>query len=288
MKLLRSLRLLFPNSLQRWLVLAIATWIAVVGTSLATMRAGYSFSLRDLLPSAIEYIQLSNMSDEREVSIGRQIDSQLKSNSDVSIYNSARVRDFLDEIGERLVAGSERPELPFTFQVVNDSSINAFATLGGFVYINTGLMAAAENESELAGVVAHEIAHITEKHVIERMKQAAVARGVAGSAGVDDSVLVGIGYELALSLPNSRRAEYEADEVGQKMLRDAGYAPTGLISFFEKLQAASNGRSVPTILSTHPPTENRIARLEEDIDESERNRGDGLDAADYRRQVSPL
>ncbi|MGD1901387.1 MAG: M48 family metallopeptidase [Geitlerinemataceae cyanobacterium] len=288
MKLLRSLRLLFPNSLQRWLVLAIATWIAVVGTSLATMRAGYSFSLRDLLPSAIEYIQLSNMSDEREVSIGRQIDSQLKSNSDVSIYNSARVRDFLDEIGERLVAVSDRPELPFTFQVVNDSSINAFATLGGFVYINTGLMAAAENESELAGVVAHEIAHITEKHVIERMKQAAVARGVAGSAGVDDSVLVGIGYELALSLPNSRRAEYEADEVGQKMLRDAGYAPTGLISFFEKLQAASNGRSVPTILSTHPPTENRIARLEEDIDESERNRGDGLDAADYRRQVSPL
>jgi len=262
--------------------------MAVVGIGLGTAQAGYGFSLRDLLPSAIELLQLSTMSDEREVAIGRQIDARLKNNGDIRLYNNSRVRNFVEDIGERLVAVSDRPDLPFTFQVVNDTSINAFATLGGFVYINTGLIALAENEAELAGVVAHEIGHITEKHVIERMKQAAIARGLAGSTGLDDSVLVGLGYELALSLPSSRRAEYESDEVGLEMLRDAGYAPNGIVDFFVKLQAASNGRSAPTFLSTHPATGSRIDRLNDDIRESERDRGDGLDAAAYRRQVSPL
>ncbi|TAF52496.1 MAG: M48 family peptidase [Oscillatoriales cyanobacterium] len=274
--------------LRRGVTIAIVTWLLTVGSWLGAVRAGYSFSLGDILPSAIEVLQLSTMSDEREVSIGSQIDAQLKANRNISIYNNTSVQQFVEDLGERLVAVSDRPDLSFTFQIVNDSSINAFATLGGFVYVNTGLIALAENEAELAGVVAHEIGHITEKHVIERMKQAAIARGVAGSTGVDDSVLVGIGYELALSLPSSRRAEYEADEVGLAMLEDAGYAPSGIVTFFEKLAAASGGGRPPTFLSTHPATESRIRRLNRQIDDSERNQGDGLDTAAYRRQVSPL
>ena len=270
------------------MTIAIFTWLLTVGSWLGAMRAGYGFSLGDILPSAIEVLQLSTMSDEREVSIGSQIDAQLKANRNISLYNNTSVQQFVENLGDRLVAVSDRPDLPFTFQIVNDSSINAFATLGGFVYVNTGLIALAENEAELAGVVAHEIGHITEKHVIERMKQAAIARGVAGSTGVDDSVLVGIGYELALSLPSSRRAEYEADEVGLAMLEAAGYAPSGIVTFFEKLAAASSGGRPPTFLSTHPATESRIQRLDRQIDDSERNQGDGLDAAAYRRQVYPL
>lgn len=276
------------NSLRRGVTIAIITCLLTVGSWLGAVRAGYGFSLGDILPSAVEILQLSTMSDEREVSIGSQIDAQLKANRNIAIYNNASVRGFVEDIGERLVAVSDRPDLPFTFQVVNDRSINAFATLGGFVYINTGLIALAENEAELAGVVAHEIGHITEKHVIERMKQAAIARGVAGSVGVDDSVLVGIGYDLALSLPSSRRAEYEADEVGLAMLEAAGYAPSGIVTFFEKLAAASGGASPPTFLSTHPATESRIRRLDRQIDDDDRNQGDGLDSAAYRQNISPL
>ena len=287
---MKSLRFPFqfgPSILRRGLTLAIATCVLTVGTWLGATRA-QSFSLGDILPSAIEVLELSTMSDEREVSLGSQIDAQLKGNGNVTLYNSASVRQFVEQIGERLVAVSERPELPFTFQVVNDSNINAFATLGGFVYLNTGLIALAENEAELAGVVAHEIGHITEKHVIDRLKQAAIARGVAGAADIDDSVLVGIGYELALSLPSSRRAEYEADEVGLAMLEAAGYAPSGIVTFFEKLAAQSSGSRPPTFLSTHPATDRRIERLERKIDDDERDLGHGLDAVDYRRQVSPL
>jgi predicted Zn-dependent protease len=264
------------------------TCLLTVGGWLGATQAGYGFSLRDLLPSAVELFQLSTMSDAREVSIGSQIDAQLKGNGDITLYNNATVRQFVEDIGERLVAVGDRPDLPFTFQVVNDSSINAFATLGGFVYVNTGLIALAENEAELAGVIAHEIGHITEKHVIDRMKQAAIARGVAGSVGLDDSVLVSIGYDLALSLPSSRGAEYEADEVGLAMLTGAGYAPSGIVTFFEKLAAASGSGRPPTFLSTHPATESRIDRLNRQIDEDERDQGDGLDAAAYRRDVSPL
>ena len=274
--------------LRRGLTIAIVTWLLTVGSWFGALRAGYGFSLRDLLPSAVELLQLSTMSDTREVSIGSQIDAQLKANGNVSVYNSTSVQQFVETIGDRLVAVSDRPELPFTFQVVNDSNINAFATLGGFVYVNTGLISLAENESELAGVIAHEIGHITEKHVIERMKQAAIARGVAGSVGVDDNVLVSIGYELALSLPSSRRAEYEADEVGLAMLEAAGYAPSGIVTFFEKLAAASGGGRPPTFLSTHPATESRIDRLDQQIDDDERDQGDGLDTAAYRQSISPL
>jgi len=276
------------NPWRRGVTIAIVAWLLTVGSWLGATQAGYSFSLRDLLPSAIELLQLSTMSDAREVSIGTQIDAQLKANGNVNLYNSASLRQFVEGIGDRLVAVSDRSELPFTFQIVNDSNINAFATLGGFVYVNTGLIALAENEAELAGVIAHEIGHITEKHVIDRMKQAAIAQGVAGSVGVDDSVLVSIGYELALSLPSSRRAEYEADAVGLAMLQAAGYAPSGIVTFFEKLAAASGGGHPPTFLSTHPATESRIDRLDQQIDDDERDQGDGLNAAAYRQMVSPL
>jgi len=258
-----------------------------VGLWAVTPLRSSAISIGDLLPSAVEVFQLSTMSDTREVSIGQQIDAQLKFNRDIVLYRNPQVEQFVTQIGNRLVAVSDRPDLPFTFQIVQDNNINAFATLGGFVYVNTGLMKLATTEAELAGVIAHEIGHITEKHVIDRMKQAAIAQGVAGATGVDDSVLVNIGYELALSLPSSRRAEYEADEVGLALIKATGYAPDGMISFFEKLAAQSSG-STPTLLSTHPATEQRIRRLESAVTDTERITGEGTNPEAYRQSIAPL
>lgn len=244
----------------------------------------WGFSIWDILPSAVEVIQLSTMSDEQEVAIGEQLNERLL-RSDVDLYRNRQVTQYVNDIGQRLVGVSDRADLPFTFQVVDDDSINAFATLGGFVYINTGLIREADNEAELAGVIAHEIGHITEKHVLDRLRQAAIAQGVLNASGVDADVLVNIAYELVVNRPNSRRAEFEADRVGLDIIRDAGYAPIGMVNFYENL---TGGGGIPEFLSTHPDTEDRIQRLRQQIDASQARQGEGLNASAYRRQIQPL
>ncbi|TVR06745.1 MAG: M48 family peptidase [Phormidium sp. GEM2.Bin31] len=261
--------------------LSLVTAISVIVVS---SPAGYGFSLFDILPNVIEVIQISSMSDRQEVALGRQINDRLV--RDVRVYNNRQVNDYVNAIGQQLVGVSSRPSLPFTFQVVEDDNINAFATLGGFVYVNTGLIRRADNEAELAGVIAHEIAHVTEKHVLARLRQAAIAQGVLNATGVDPDVLVNIAYELVINRPNSRSAEYEADEVGLQLLLAANYAPVGMVNFFERL--LSGGGGLPQFLNTHPDTRNRVARLREMIDPSRAAHGHGLDAHGYRQQIQPL
>jgi predicted Zn-dependent protease len=201
-----------------------------------------------LIFQGVRYVQLSNLSDQDEVNLGTQIDQQMKAQG-LPIYNNPAIRGYIDEIGQRLAANSERTNIPYTFQVVADNSINAFATTGGFVYIHTGLIAAADNEAELAGVIGHEIGHITGRHVINRMREAAIASGIAGALEVDQDTLVNIGIQLALQLPNSREAEYDADRRGFHILGHTGYDTSGFVSFFEKLNiwaAPRRSSSVPT------------------------------------------
>ncbi|PPT07276.1 Zn-dependent protease [Geitlerinema sp. FC II] len=264
-----------------YLVLSVFAAVGVWTTSSLAVRG---FSIWDILPSAVQLIQLSTMSDEQEVAIGEQINDRLLEN-DITLYENSQVNQYVNDIGQRLVRVSERSDLPFTFQVVRDDSVNAFATLGGFVYLNTGLIREADNEAELAGVIAHEIGHVVERHVLDNLKQAAIAQGVLNAAGVDPNVLVQIGYELAINRPSSRRAEYEADEVGLSLVRSAGYAPVGMVNFYHNLTSRS---SIPEFLSTHPNTSDRIVRLRERIDPETAAQGDGLDEAYYRRQIQPL
>lgn len=181
---------------------------------------------------------------------------------------------------------NQRPDIPYTFQVVDDENINAFATMGGFVYINTGLILAADNEAELASVVAHEIGHIVGRHAVEQMRQRAVSQGLLSAAGLDRSQAVQIGVELAVSRPNSRSDELEADRLGLENLRKANYAPAGMISFMEKL--LRQGGSVPSFLSTHPGTSERIDALQQQIDPATAQVGDGLNQGAYKREIASL
>lgn len=239
----------------------------------------------DLILNGVQVIQLSNISDRQEVAIGKQINNELVS-KEIRLYRNSEINRYVQEIGQRLAKQSRRTDIPYTFQVVNDKSINAFATMGGFVYINTGLMAAADNEAELASVMSHEIAHIVARHSIQQMRQAAIARGVAAAAGLDRSTLVNIGVDLALRRPNSRKDELEADQLGLRNLEKAGYAPSAMVSFMEKL-LKSRG-SIPTFLSTHPATQDRIQALDRSINQSTENAGDGLNTNAYKNKIRAL
>jgi predicted Zn-dependent protease len=170
--------------------------------------------------------------------------------------------------------------------VVEDNAINAFATTGGFIYVNTGLLKAADNEAELASVMAHEWGHISGKHLVKQMQQKALASGVATAAGLDRNNAVGIGVELALNRPRSRQDEFDADRRGLRALTRAGYAPSGMVSFMQKL--LKNSGSVPTVLSTHPATSDRINALQAAINRQPSNGRDGLDAAAYRANIRPV
>ncbi|MEB3267339.1 MAG: M48 family metallopeptidase [Leptolyngbya sp.] len=245
---------------RRWMYGAIALVMAVSLVAVTPQKS--QAGIFDLIFNGIQYIQLSNLNDAQEYDLGRRTDQALKQQG-VRVYNrDPEIVAYVNRIGQSLAATSERPpndNFQYTFQIVDDDAVNAFATSGGFVYINRGLMLEADNEAELAGVMAHEIGHIVGRHSINRMRELALARGIAGGLGVNQDALVGLGVELALFLPNSRSAEYEADTLGFHNMGRAGYDQRGFITFMQKL---GEGGSPPEFLSTHPNPDNRVGNLQ--------------------------
>ncbi len=268
---------------RRWIYPIISAMMAIA-LVVSSSYPSEAFNFRRLIGPGLEVIQLTTMSDSQEVALGQQINQQILS-SQFRLYRNAQINAFVKELGSRLVAESDRPNLPYTFQVVDDESINAFATMGGFVYVTTGLLKAVDNEAQIAGVMGHEIGHIVNKHSIRQMREVIIARGLAGAAGVDGNIAVQLGVELALRLPRSRQHEYEADRDALAILTNTGYSPRGLVQFFEKLLGKS---SLPTFLSSHPASRDRITALEQMIPPDQANQGTGLNEAAYREKIRPL
>jgi len=262
-----------------YVLLSLLVTVSIWGGSTNPTQA---LSLPELIFRGIQVIQLSNLSPRQEVALGKQINEQLTT-KEVRIYRDQDATRYVDQIGQRLVKESSRANLPYTFQIVDDDNINAFATMGGFVYVNKGLMMAADNEAQLASVISHEIGHIVAKHSIKQMRQMAIAAGVASVAGLDRNAAIQIGVELALRRPHSRQAEYEADQLGLKMLGDAGYAQSAMIEFMKKLVSKS---SPPTFLSTHPATSDRTAVMRQSINPANADRGAGLNDGEYKQKIS--
>lgn len=277
---------LSPVSPRRWFYPLISLFVAL-GLIVGNANMSSAFNWRDLIVPGIQAIQLTSLSDNQEVELGKQINDRIL--DQVQLYNDRDINNYVKQIGERLVPYCDRPDLPYTFQVVDDDSINAFATMGGFVYVHTGLLKAADNEAEVAGVMAHEIAHITNKHSLKQMRQRIIAGGLADAAGVDNNVLVAVGVEVGLNLPKSRRDEYEADRDGLETIVRSDYAASGMVGFFQKLLNASGG-SMPTLLRTHPHTEDRIANLETMLQQAQINPniGTGLDTAQYKSNIRTI
>lgn len=211
--------------------------------------------------------------------IGRSVVRQLREQG--NLLEDPEVAEYVTDIGQRIASNAHDGEHRFEFFVVNDDNINAFALPGGHIGINSGLIAATRNESELAGVLAHEIAHVTQKHIARRIAGtgrtsllataailAAILLGASGDA-VPAAVMSAQGLAVQEQINYTRANEYEADRVGLQYLARAGFDPMGLPSFFEVLsrEAAMPGTRLPEFLQTHPlPT----SRISETRDRAER------------------
>ncbi|MBN3957756.1 M48 family metallopeptidase [Nostoc sp. NMS8] len=259
--------------------------VVALSLCLSTPLPGRTLDFLPLLLQGFQAFQLSNISPNQEVDLGKQINQELVS-SQVRLYRNPEVNRYVEQVGRRLAVNSDRPNLPYTFQIVQDDSINAFATLGGYVYVHTGLLKTADNEAELASVLAHEIGHIGGKHVVKQMQQKALESGLLTAAGLDRNSAVQIGVQLARDLPRSRNNEFEADQRGLRTLTRTGYAQSAMVSFMQKL--LKKGGSAPTFLSTHPGTSDRIDALRRAINSQPSNEKYGLDNPSYKANIRPL
>ena len=209
------------------------------------------------------------MSPQQDIEIGRKNAAQVE--REMRVLPDPVVQNYLNTIGKRLAAVAPGEKFPYQFKVVDVKEINAFALPGGFLYVHTGAIAAAKNESELVGVMAHEIAHSALRHGTHQMTQQMVAEKGLGIAtailnggergGLGDAVLgsAASGGLNLLFLKFSRTAEKQADITGAAMMASAGYDPRGLGSFFKTLLA--DGPRQPQIISDHPDPGNRIQYL---------------------------
>jgi beta-barrel assembly-enhancing protease len=274
---------------RRWKYLLLSA-VTSLGLILGTQIPSEALSWRDLFRGGVQVlqgVQLSRMSDGQEVQIGQQINNNLLS-TEFKRYDNQTIQNYVNTVGQRLVPNSQRSTLPYTFQVIESDQINAFATMGGFVYITTGLLKTASNEAEVAGVLGHEIGHIEGKHLIKQISQAAWQQGLLTAAGVDRSQVVQLGLELAVRRPHSRDDERDADQRGLRIMGNSGYAQSAMVSFMRKLES---GRNPPQFLSTHPSPSNRVRDLESSITPNQPTLpglSNGLDEVAYRSQIQTL
>ena len=192
------------------------------------------------------------------------------------LCNDPKVDQYLTNLGMKLVSKLDQRGVtyPWEFHCVNDKSINAFALPGGYVFVNRGAIEAADNESQLAAVMAHELSHVTLRHGTAQATKAQFAQGAAGIfggifGGTTGGALLSQGVALGaggLLLRYSRSDETQADVSGTQVLYDAGYDPRAMSQFFEKLEAESKGKNPPQFLSDHPNPGNRVERVNEEID----------------------
>ncbi len=265
---------------RRWFYSCISA-LTVGMITIGQPQVGQATDWMQILIQGAQIVQLSNVSDAQEASLGAETNRAILSDK-VRLSQNPVVNNYVNQIGQRLARTSARPNIKYTFQVVEDDAINAFATMGGFVYVNTGLVKAADNEAQLAGVIGHEIGHITGRHSLQRIKQSAITQGLSSLAGLDRDTIVQMGVQLALTLPNSRQDEYDADRRGLTNMIQTGYAPMAMPEFMKKL---SRGNSAPEFLSSHPAVSERVANLQKMIPAAYKNRTDGLNASTYKQNL---
>ena len=201
---------------------------------------------------------------EEEWQLGQQLEQDLA--RELDLVNDRAALDYINRMGQRIVRQTQLSGQPWTFHIVRDDAINAFNIPGGHVYVHTGLIEAADNASELAGVMAHEIAHGVARHGTERLTKSYGANMLAGLVLGNDPAA----YEQILAqivaggtfAKFSRDAEREADRLGIRYMHGAGYDPDGMPSMFEELlqQRQQRPGAIEQFFSSHPLTEERIRR----------------------------
>ncbi len=207
---------------------------------------------------------------EKEIAMGKEYAAQVEAS--VKLVQDPVVTEYVNRIGQNLVRNSDA-RVPFTIKVVDSDELNAFALPGGFFYVNSGLILAADDEAELAGVMAHEIAHVAARHATRQMTRAQFANiatipliFVGGGIGYAIRSAASIGLPLTF-LTFSRGFEAEADYLGLEYMYKSGYDPQAFISFFEKIQAKEKKKpgTLAKAFATHPQTPDRITKSQDEI-----------------------
>ena len=207
---------------------------------------------------------------ESEIRMGKEYAQQVEAS--VKLVQDPVITEYVNRIGQNLVRNSDA-QVPFTIKVIDSDEINAMALPGGFFYVNSGLILAADEEAELAGVMAHEIAHVAARHAMRGMTRSNWANigtipliFVGGGIGYAVRSAAGIGLPLTF-LTFSRGFEAEADYLGLQYMYKTGYDPQAFISFFEKVQAQEKKKpgTLAKAFATHPQTPDRISRSQEEI-----------------------
>jgi len=209
---------------------------------------------------------------EKEIALGKQMAQEVERQA--RIVDDPIVAEYVNRIGQNLVRNSDA-KVPFTIKVVDDETINAFALPGGFFFVNTGILLNADNEAEMAGVMAHEIAHVAARHGTRQ-----ATRGQLAQYGTIPLIFLGgwAGYAIyqgaSIAIPMgflsfSRAFESEADMLGLQYMYKAGYDPTCFVDFFEKVQSQEKRKpgTMAKVFSTHPPTDDRIKAAQKNIQE---------------------
>ena len=213
---------------------------------------------------------------QQDVQIGAQSAAEI--DRSVPLVNGGYPARYIERIGQRLAAEAPGPGYPYRFRIANLSDVNAFALPGGYIYVHRGLIEQVRTEGELAGVMAHEIAHVALRHPTSQASKAYVTRAGIGLLGTllgdgRQTTVSGImnavgGFGLnALFLRYSRNAETQADVVGAQIMARAGYDPNEMASFFAYLQSQSPRRPslFQRFLSDHPPPANRVSRVRREV-----------------------
>jgi predicted Zn-dependent protease len=216
--------------------------------------------------------QLALIGEQQEIAMGREADRDVSRS--FGLYPDDKLQAYVQQLGERLAAASERPGLPWTFRVVDDEMVNAFALPGGYIYVTRGILAHFNSEAELASVLGHEIGHVTARHSVEQMSQqqlAGLGLGVAMAASEEFRPYAGLasqGLQL-LFLKFSRDDERQSDDLGLRYMTRTDYDPNEMPDVFHTLDRISEAQGagrIPGWASTHPNPENRAQRISAQIE----------------------
>ena len=242
--------------------------------------------------------QFNLMSEAQEIQIGQEMDPQVR--QEMGLYENPELQQYVESVAIRLARGSQRPELPWHFSIVDSPAVNAFALPGGYIYVTRGLLAYLNDDAELAGVLGHEIGHVTARHAAQQYSKATGAQlGLTlssiffpGTRGYGQLASSGLGL---LFLKYGRDDELQADRLGAQYAAQNGWDPQGVQDMLTTLarldENATDKRGVPNYLSTHPQPADRVEKVDAVVQQLRASGGDRTfksDRADYMRRIDGL